>query len=75
MRIEDVKQYGDCKVTVYKPLETFHPYPWNFEIEYKGKTHKYGGVPNQCATKRSALKRAWWRCKWLQDGTYNKRYI
>ena len=61
-------------IEVYRVDEDWHPYPWRFAITHDGKRHKYAGIPNQCATKRSAAIRAWWRVRWLKDGTYSSRY-
>ena len=70
-----VKQYHGCEVTATKVGAAWHPYPWRFKVKHKGKTHLYAGTPNQCATAASALRRGWWRAKWLDDGTYSKRYM
>lgn len=45
-------------------------YPYRFTV---GK-HQFTGIPNQCKTKLSALKRAWWRAKWISEDTFNERY-
>jgi hypothetical protein len=52
-----------------------HPYPWRFNITYQGATHIFAGMPNMCSTKRQALKRAWWRAKWLIEGTFEQKYL
>jgi hypothetical protein len=67
--------YFGRTVEVWNILEPNHPYPWRFAITdaFKGRL-MYAGVPNQCESKQSALRRAWWRCKWLSDGTYANRY-
>lgn len=71
-------EYFDCKVSVYKVPESnrwHNSYPWRFVIKYNGHWHHFSGVPNCCETKASALKRAWWRCKWMSEGIYNQMYI
>jgi len=68
-----VKNYHGCTVTVTKStIET--PYPWTFTVEHNGIMHRYGGIPNHCETHLSALRRGWWRAKWLSDGTYDEHY-
>ena len=53
----------------------YGPYPWMFQvIDQDGKAHAFAGIPNECATKKEALKRAWWRAKWFSDGTFHTRY-
>lgn len=50
-------------------------YPWRFRVMDKnGMWQHFAGVPNYCETKRSALKRAWYRAKWIAEGTFSKRY-
>lgn len=51
-----------------------HPYPWLFRVHYQGRVIEFRGVPNQCATRRQAAIRGWWRLRWLRDGTYDRRY-
>lgn len=62
-------------IRVFHTGEDWHPYPWRFEIKYRGVTHSYGGLANQCETKRAALARAARRAKWMREGTYDKRYV
>lgn len=62
-------------IRVFHIGEDWHHYPWRFEIKYRGVTHSYGGIPNQCGTKRAATARAAWRAKWLREGTHDKRYV
>ncbi len=51
-----------------------HPYPWMFSVTFQGKTHRFAGIPNQCETKRAASMRGRWRARWLEDGSFAKRY-
>lgn len=52
-----------------------HPYPWRYEIiTPTGKHLHFSGVPNQLETRRAALKKAWWRAKWISEGTFEKKY-
>lgn len=51
-------------------------YPWLFRVKNKhGEWINFAGMPNKCETIRSAMMRAWWRCKWVADGTMEKRYV
>ncbi len=63
-------------VTVFRNpfAESWHPFPWAFSIKWKGVEHNYGGIPNQCASKREASARAAWRAKWMREGTYDQHY-
>ena len=69
-----VKMYFGCQIVVEKAKGKQHPYPWRFKVKHNGITHHYAGVPNYCETARGALKRGWYRAKWLTDGSYNTRY-
>ncbi len=42
--------------------------------ESNGKVHEFAGIRNLCETEKSALKRAWWRAKWISDGTFYDYY-
>jgi hypothetical protein len=55
--------------------ESYSMFPWSFEIEFEGKLIQYSGIPNMVETKEKALKRAWYRCKWLAEGTYDQHYV
>ncbi len=68
------RHYFGCEVVATKVYADPHPFPWMFTIQRNGVTHSYGGIPNKCESAASALKRAWWRCKWMAEGTYSKRY-
>ena len=61
-------------VRVYRCVDDWHPYPWMFEIKFRGVTHSFAGIPNQCATKRAATARAAWRAKWMREGTFAEHY-
>jgi hypothetical protein len=65
--------FGSIVMALYH--ETEEPYPWVFTVrEPNGTLHRYGGIPNRCATAASALRRGWWRAKWMADGSYAGRY-
>lgn len=70
------RQFGQAVVTVYRvPGPYWSVAPWRFEITFPGKgLIQYTGVPNYCETRQKAIMRAWWRAKWLNDGTYAQRY-
>ncbi len=70
------KIYFGYPVTAYRSAEaSLRGYPqWRFSIKFDGKRHYYGGTPNFTETKAQALRRGWWRAKWLKDGTYHTRY-
>ena len=66
-------EYFGLRVITWKVKN--HPYPWRFSVDdCKNKPHVFGGIPNYCESKRSALKRAWYRAKWFSDGSYYSRY-
>lgn len=71
-----IKNYHGCKVITEKIDYSYnHPYPWRFEIiDSSGIKHTYWGISNKCESAASALRRGWWRAKWLSDGTYSQRY-
>lgn len=39
-----------------------------------GEEWQYIGFPNYCDSKRAALKRAWYRIKWMREGTMGEHY-
>ena len=51
-----------------------HPYPWRFRVHFQGQTWEFGGVPNQCHSRRSAIARATWRLRWLRSGMFDRHY-
>lgn len=51
-----------------------HPYPWGFRVWFGGRAIEFGGIPNQCATRRQAAARGAWRLRWLKDGSFYERY-
>lgn len=55
-------------------LKYYSSFPWCFEIEYQGKIVSFSGIPNHVETKRKALKRAFYRAKWLDEGTFSRHY-
>jgi len=66
------KTYFGCTVTAMNKGPA--PYIWMFQVEKCGRVWEFLGVPNYCDSLRSALRRAWWRAKWLADGTYDDHY-
>lgn len=75
MEIEVKKTYFGLQIRAWREENTNHPYPWSFEItDSEGKTKRYGGIPNMCETSAQALKRAWYRAKWISDGTIDQKY-
>jgi hypothetical protein len=63
------------RVEVYKADHGWnHPYPWRFRVHFQGRKIDFGGIPNQCATKREAAARAGWRLRWMRQGTYDQKY-
>ena len=69
-----IKKFGQCTIKVFKVSEK-HPYPWRFAIiDGNNKEHMYVGMPNYCETRHSAIMRAWWRAKWINDGTIGNHY-
>jgi len=78
MTTETVKTYHGHHVRAFVPdgMPSWHPYPWRFDVERPcGTKHVFSGVPNQCETRASALRRGWWRAKWMADGTFEQRYV
>jgi len=69
-------EYFGCQVKVWRIRG---PYwgcaPWRFSIiDRQGVERNYVGVPNYLESKQQALKKAWWRAKWLANGTYQNHY-
>jgi hypothetical protein len=71
------REYFGCKVTAFttaNSIKWYPAFPWRFTVEHKGVVREYSGMPNYVETSRKALKRGWYRAKWLADGSYEKRY-
>ena len=69
--------YFGLKIRVFKTQASekyYASFPWRYEIECDEKLISFSGVPNYLESKRKALKRAWFRAKWLRDGTFNNKY-
>ncbi len=63
----------ECEV--YTTPYVWPSYPWLFRVRGNdGNWINFAGMPNQCATVRSAMMRAYYRCKWIADGTFDSRY-
>lgn len=72
------KVYFGCEVTAFKTdnsVKWYKSFPWRFMVkDQKGVIHRFVGIPNYVETKAKALRRGWFRAKWLSDGTYGDRY-
>jgi hypothetical protein len=68
--------YGEYLVKVWKmPGSWYGTIPWRFSItEPDGREWQFSGIPNYLETKRKALKRAWYRVKWMREGTMGEHY-
>lgn len=60
--------------TTQNTLKFYSSFPWTYEIEHNGKLITFHGIPNMRETKRSALKKAYYRAKWLDEDTFNTHY-
>jgi hypothetical protein len=68
--------YFGCDIVVWKIKGPYwRDYPWRFAITHEGSERRYGGSPNFMETKAQALKRAWYRAKWLSTGEYGQKYV
>lgn len=78
MIVAEEMTFHGCLVRVFIPegVSESHPYPWRFKVQSPktGRWHSFAGIPNQCETKHSALMRAYYRAKWMADGTFERRY-
>ena len=73
----DVREYFERKVIAYTTKNSnkyYSSFPWCFAVEHKGKIQNFYGIPNYVETKAKALKRGWYRAKWMHDGTWNNHY-
>jgi len=66
------KTYFGCTVTAMN--KGWSPSTWMFKVERDGQSWEFFGVPNYCDSVRSALRRGWWRAKWISEGTYDQHY-
>lgn len=69
------KYFGWDVVIYFDERWAGNPFPWMFGIQSKKDGRiTFLGIPNKCETRRQALRRAWWRCKWKHEGTWSKHY-
>lgn len=61
-------------IDVWKVENEHSPFPWRFSVEYKGIKHQFSGIPNYCKSKHSAICRAYYRAKWLTEGSFDEHY-
>lgn len=67
--------YFGYKVELTLSERSYPSFPWSFRIHCPdGGVRHFLGIPNMCVSKRQALRRAWWRCKWLSEGTFDEHY-
>lgn len=70
---EHTKNYFGFTVTAWEIPN--HPIPWRFKITKPcGGVIEFLGVPNYMDTRFQAFKKAWWRCKWLNEGVFEQKY-
>ena len=68
-------EYFGCLVEVWRIKGPFWgAFPWRFAVTHDGKRRIFVGVPNYCRTKRSALRRAWYRAMWLSGKDWDNHY-
>lgn len=76
IRVEKRYVFFDVVCEVYTTPYVYPAYPWLFRIQRPGGAWVYfAGIPNKCATVRSAMMRAWHRCKWMAAGIFDSRYV
>jgi hypothetical protein len=69
--------YFGLSIRVFTTTESetyYTSFPWRYEIEYDNKIISFSGIPNYLESKRKALKKAWFRAKWISDGEFNNKY-
>ena len=76
LELQEKRFFNNITVRTWKREGTYWSIaPWLFAIQKDGeKEHGFGGVPNYCATRHTALMRAWHRDKWLANGDWDKHY-
>ena len=60
--------------TCTNTLRYYRHFPWSFAIRDGDAWLHFAGIPNVVETRAKALKRGWYRAKWLHDGTWNQHY-
>ena len=73
-RVRKYFSYICAAYTTSNSIEYYSPYPWNSAIHDGYGWHHFLGIPNKVETCASALKRAWYRAKWMNEGTLKQRY-
>jgi hypothetical protein len=80
LEIVQCKAYGFWGVraevyTTQSTLTHYPSYPWRFRLRLPdGHAIHYAGTPNYCGSLKAAVMRAWWRAKWLADGSHFAKY-
>ena len=67
------KTYHGCEVSAWM-VEDRESYRWQFSVTRDGVQRCFIGMPNYCETSSQALRRGWWRAKWINEGTYSEHY-
>jgi hypothetical protein len=62
-------------IEVWRIRDERHPYPWRYAVSFAGTRWIFAGIPNQCESRSEAFVLASERAAWMEDGTFNERYI
>jgi hypothetical protein len=69
------KVYGDATLMVTETLQGYYrSVPFSFAILWRGSTWNFPTITNRCQTRHEAIMRGWYRCQWLNNGTFFTRY-
>lgn len=71
---EIIKTYFGCTVRAFIPPFPCSTFPWMFQVTYQNRTYEFAGIPNRCERPAQALRRGWWRAKWLSEGKWSQHY-
>lgn len=62
------------EIVVWKVDDETYPYPWRFKITRGKESWELFGIPNCFESRRSAMGKAVWVKKLIEDGTFWERY-
>lgn len=75
LEIHETKYFNlPVRVFTIENNDYYKSFPWRYEIEFEGRLVQFSGIPNYVETRAKALKRAWYRAKWLSEGVFNNKY-
>lgn len=69
------KIFGDATLIVTEVTQGhYRAIPFSFAILWQGSRWDFPTMTNRCRTRHEAIMRGYYRCCWLNNGTFFTRY-